>query len=584
MTQIFNVSIDGVDVTHEKSTCTVSEEVNRIYDVATVTIKKTDDAIMGKEMIINYGDKTFTGFVYSSRKTGKNMLRVEARTYSAKLTEPYSPHEKTVDDATTSHELCALYASESGVPISISAVDLDFGGSYERNGTMLSALLNIASATGAEYYEQNGTVVIEPNKAIDSEGVVIPESDIFDFVEAGESVYNKGVGFVTVQNGGDDSSDVISKNSIYAEIDECSGEVFIFTNPFGEAEYTTGLSSLRSVLTERKEDRGLLDEDVVRLDGAIESIVSVKLNGSEISDYGFEQGHNVLYFSTLMRGTLDVTYSAYAYSGYCNISTTPIGRFISFDVYYLDQALKFQGFLSPNCGNASTDGDITCIVPSEMYYNAGFDMWTIGGDPEFSFYNRSDEIYREVTSTAGSYTSVENATLEETVSGYRYRTRYDLDTALGARSAGVDVNYTTSSDADGYYFEFTQYYPKLSVSYETDATMHHVEFEKIQDGDITMAIKNKNTDQVCEYDLDDKIPCELDREVPVDIATEIGVDVTKMRGVTVTYLDPTGDSHSEVIDDFGFINVYVFIDGDYVIDTSSVKKRTSVTLTSNVNG
>ena len=591
MTQLFNITIDGTDITDRHSRCTISEEMNRFYDVATITIDNSSDVLLESDVVINYGGKTFTGFVYASSRTGKNSVRVECRTMSAKLTEPYSPRENVFDDATNSIDLCALYAANSGIPISNTSASLDFGGSYERNGTMLSALSTIAAVTASEFYDDGSGVVIAPNKSIATTGTPIPDSDIFDFVPSNKSVHNKGVGYVTIQNGGSTTTDIVSKNNIYVEIDECSGEIYMFPNPNGTIEHSTGISPLSATKVERKEERSVLDEDIIYLDGAIESISAVTLNGVKIDHYNFEAGHNVIYFTTQQRGTISVTYTAYAHKGFANVSVTPLGRFISLDLFYLDQALSFQGFLSPDCINSSTDGDMTCIVPRDMSYPKGFDVWTIGGVPEFTFYDKNIVIERDVVSAASNYISVEEATLEETLTGYRYKTRYPLDTALGIRSSGVDVSYTTSSDEDGYYFELAQYYPNVVVSYETAGIKHTIQFSDIPGGSVSMVIRNDNTGDTCEYDLLgidmsdlSTVPCVLNQSVPVNIAGQLGMEVADVYGTTLTYSRPGTTSTTGDVDEFGILSVYVEADGDYVVDTSPLKDRTSITLTANVNG
>lgn len=581
MTQLFNITINGV--VKKVDSVSVSKVINRFYDVAVFNID--EDVQHELDVVINYGDDSFHGFVFSTIKISKTMYSIECRTEGAKLTEPYSAYTEGFDEATTSHELCALYATTSGVPINITAGDLDFGGSYERVGTMLSALQNIATTTGAEFWDDGSSIQIQPNKAITSQGVEINPQDIFDFVGTKSTVYNKGVGVITIQNGGSETTDIISKNRIYAEIDECSGELFVFPNPYGAIEHTVGISPLSPIKIDRIETNSMLDIDVITLDGAIDSITSIKLNGDDISDYNFEQGHNVLWFNSLKRGTLTVEYKASAYKGYTNITNVPIGRFITFDIFYLDQLLRFEGLLSPNCLNSATDGDMTCIVPSDNYYNAGFNAWTIGGDPVFKFFNGSSEIIRTVVSTSDDYISVEDATLEEVIGvGYRYKTRYVLGTALGVQSNGDGISYTTSVDGDDYYFEFTQYYPSVKVSYNTPATKHYVQFSEITGGEIIMVIMNNNTDQTCEYELDTKIRCVFNQYVDVDVASELGIEVTDVSGASLSYLKPNGSASTVSVNVFGIAKIYVFMDGDYVIDTTSLKARTYITLTSNVNG
>jgi len=582
MTQIFNITIDGVLVGVDN--CSISEEINRFYDVATFSMPS--EPKNEAPVVINFGDRTFMGFVYKTSKISKLLYKVEIRTSGAKLTEPYSVHTEGFDEATTSHTLCALYANQSGIPINITAEDITFGGSYERTGTMLSALSTVARVTGAEYWDDGSSIQIQPNKPITISGTELDPLDIFDFVASTRSVYNKGVGVITIRNGGSETNDIISTNRIYAEVDECSGEIFVYPNPKGVIDNTVGLSALSPIIVDRSETNNLLDIYILRLEGAIESVNSVTLNGVEVFDYDFVQGHNVIYFNTLKRGALAVTYKAYSYHGYTNISNTPIGRFVTFDIFYLEQVLKFEGLLSADCLNSASDGDMTCIVPSDLYYNAGFEVWTIAGVPQFFFFNRNIEIVRPVTSVVENYVAVEDATLEEMTGGYRYKTRYPITTALGLQSSGVDVAYTTSVDLDGnYYFEVTQYYPSVKVSYETVAKKHTVQFATIENGEITMGIKNLNTDQICEYEIETKIPCKHNQFYPINIATQLGMEVVDVRGFTLVYLKPDDKgSGSLTVDDFGVVKVWVDSDGDYVIDTASLKLRTSVTLTVNVFG
>ncbi len=590
MTQLFNISIDGVDVTSENNGCSISEEMNRMYDVAAFTLDYEPELEL--DVVIHYGTKTFNGFVFSCGKTGKNSWRVEVRTQGAKLTEPYSAHTETFDAATTSHALCDLYASQSGMPINNTAGNLTFGGSYERKGTMLSALTNIANVTGAEFWDDGSSIQIQPNKAITEDGVEVSPGDIFDFVESNRTIYNRGVGFITVRNGGSEANDIIAKNNIYAEIDECTGEIFVYPSPNGTMEHTKGVSPLTPVSKSRTETSSVLDETVITLDGAVKSISSVTLNGTPVSDYHFVSGYNVVYFNTLKRGMISISYVAYAQRGFVNISQTKSGRFVSLDMFYLDQVLKFQGFLSEDCSNnTASDGDMTCIAPSEMIYPKGFDLYTIGGDPEFTFYDKNKRIIRPVSSSNTNYISIENASLEEDGGTYRYATQYPIGTARGAKSAGTSIPYTTEVDGETYYFKFTQYYPKIEVSYETPAKKHHIKFSNIHNGEISMMVQNRNTGDFCEYDLegidyDDlrTIPCELGQNVPVDVAGLLGMEATEVSGKTMSYVAPNNSSGSTSADSFGSANIYVFMDGDYVIDSSSVKPRTTITLTSNVNG
>lgn len=587
--QYFDVTISGKNLTDPNVSVMISEQVGRGYDIATIEIALTDEDLLDKAISLRYGTSTFVGFVFATTKISKLTQRLECRSLTARLTEPYSATKTVIDEALTSHDLCALYSQISGVPISITSSNLDFGGSYSRQGTILSALSNITNVTGGEFWDDNGTLRIEPNKAISDADIAsaktIDESDIFDFVVLADSVYNKGIGYVIIQNGGDENTDIIAKNNVYAEVDECSGETHFYPSPFGQMEHTIGVSSLSSVIVDRKDNISVLDTNVVVLDGAIESVDKVTLNGNLITNYDFTVGFNMMYFTTQIRGTLEVSYRAQALRGYPSVSQTPIGRFITFDVYYLDQVLQFQGFLSEDCVDGiSTDGDMSCII-NDTNYIVGFDFWTIAGDPEFTFYQNSVKITKSVISTPDNYLAVERASLQSMDDGsYRYQTRFPITSALGARSGSDDIPYATLTEDGDDYFTFPNYYPNISVSYEVAATKHYVQFPEIPNSTISMVIRNLNSDEICEYTLNGAVPCALNQFVPIDIANELNVTLTAIAGSNLTWIRPDSISGNATIDSFGILKVWVDIDGDYVVDTSALKARTEITLTSQVGG
>ncbi len=579
MTQLFRLTLDGVDITDKVSKCHITNTMNRAYSVATFSYHIADVTLLDKPIFIEYGSSTFTGFVFTTSKIAEETLNIECRTNGAKLTQPYSPSKVILEEATTTHELAALYASQSGVNIHIDTEDINFGGSYQRNGTPINALTNAANITGAEIWEDELGIRIEPNKAIDSDGFILTSNDIFDFVPSSRSVYNNGVGFITICNRGSESTDIISQNGIYAEIDECSGEVFVYPNPYGEIEEVTGIPVLTPAIIERKEDFNLLDEVVINLEGAISEIISITLNGTPITNHNFVVDNNIIYFETLQRGTLTVVYNAKCFRGYANIAQTPIGRSMSFDMFYLDQGLRFFEFLEEDCLNLASDGDMTCLAPGEMYYNHGFDIWTIGGDPEFTFYANNVPVIRSVDTVAMDYISIEEATLEPDGTGWKYKARFPIAGNECAESSSVDVPFTI----DGDYFKFTTYYPIVKISYSTPASRHFVMFGKVDHATISMVIRNKNTDTVCEYIIDSQIDCEVGQTVPVDLNSQLGTAPANFVGLTLNIRTPSGSSITGTVDCFGIVDVLVSIDGKYVIDTSGIRGTTkrSVILTSN---
>lgn len=589
MTQLFKVLLDGVDITQKVSECLVSKEINRFYHVITFKYGSEDGLILNSDVTVYYGDNILNCFIYSSSKISRNSHSVICRTIGAKLTEPFSTNDIALESATTSHELSALYASEIGVTINHTSGNLDFGGSYERKGTKLSALTNIANITGAEYYEKDGQIFIEPSVGIDSDGTIIYDDEIMDFVPVGRSIYNKGVGVITIRNGGTLTNDVISMNCINAEIDECDGSINIYPNPFGQLEHVQGIGTLKESIVTISQDLQVVDQDVVVLKGAIASIASVKLNGVSISNYNFEVGHNVIYFTTVQRGTLTVEYNAKAYKGYCDIEATPLGRFVAIDLYYLDQLLKFQAFLSEDCNVlGDSDDSMTVIVPSVMNYVQGFSVWIIGGLPTFHFFNRSEEITRGVATEVGDYIHRQDIRLEAyDQGGYISDTRYPIKAVTQVTSSGEPIPYTVILVDGIKRIKFEGYYPACEAVYTVEAQRYNIQFELIpnSEGDIRMVIINELTSRAFEYELTETTPCILNQTYNVDIAGQLGVELFEVVGETINYRHPITNAVTDVIvGDDGRVGIWVDADGEYVIDTSSLKIRTSIILTVNTGG
>ena len=465
----------------------------------------------------------------------------------------------------------------TGVPIVNTAVNLDFGGSYQRRGTILSALQNIAAISGAEFYEEDGRVFIVPNKAITQEGVIVSDSEIFDFVSYSTGVYNKGVGFVIVQNGGTPLGDVIAPNKIYAEVNECNADILVFCSPKGDLEHSKGISTLTDVLVDRREERSMLDDDMFMLDASISSIVKITLNGIEITDYNFKVEYNTVYFNETKRGTLEVVYVAYGQKGVLNVSNTPMGRFASFDLYYLDQIAQFQGFFSPNCTNTVNDGDMTIVTEKDLFYNKGFNVWTIGGEPSFFFYNRNILLGSlGVTSTSSDYISVEKANLDV---DNTYTTRYVVKAVLGVRSKNVDIPYTFANGK----ITLTRYYPDVEVSYTTASKKHFVKFSEIPNSEIIMSIKNENTGIRKDFPLSLGENCKLPQLYTIDIGEELGLEPTTIHGVSLAVHVEEILYEYVVIDNFGKVKINVTANGKYVIDTTVLKDSPKIILTVDTN-
>jgi hypothetical protein len=129
------------------------------------------------------------------------------------------------------------------------------------------------------------------------------------------------------------------------------------------------------------------------------------------------------------------------------------------------------------------------------------------------------------------------------------------------------------------------------VSYDVPAKEHYVQFLDIPNTLVSMVIRNVNTDQVCEYEIGgidrsdlSTIPCTLGQNIPVNVASQLGLQVVDVSGVELTWIRPNLATGTGTVDDFGYLEIYADIDGDYIVDTSSLRPRTTITMTANVNG
>ena len=589
MNQNFTVEYDGVDITSKIATVDVTELVNRMYNVCTIICETS--LIDNRDITIFFGGKVFTGFVYSSSQTAVNKFSIVCRTNTAKLTSPFSPKIDKYYNATTSHNLFSEISIETGIIVSSTCVDLDFGGSYHRKDTALNEIKKVAAVTGAEYYVRDGLVYIDPNKSINEDGKVIELDEIFNFVPESKMVKSNGVGIVTITNSSE-NLEGITKNKIYAEIDECTGEIFVFTTPVGDIEQYSGIRSLRSAIVVRDEKSSILDKSVIKLKCPIETVQEVKLNGVIITDYTYSYQSNYISLSNIERGQVEIKYTAETKKGYVNTTKTPVGNFIDLNIFYLDQVLKFEGFKSKSCNNETNgDDDIQCEIPSDLLYQKGFEFYIHGGNPEIIFYENGNEILVNNTNVFGDNPIIEEAKLEVDGTAYKYRTKYKSSGGETARSGEITIPFTIETVDGDTYFKFADYYPDVTIVYNTQCLRVEVKDTGISYKEITMTVKNIDTGKFCEYKLKgpdagdlDTIPCLYPAKILVDTKKEIDINFRFTQNASVSYSTNHGTTGTLVTDNFGILTVTAYEDTIFQIDAQNIKARNVITVIANVNG
>ena len=369
MNQLFKVTVDGVVVTEQIESFNATVSIGSVYTTGTLEVSGINPALwIEKTVLIEYGDATCNGFVYSFTKSGQNSYSVHVRSASAKLAEPYASSTPATDEASTSKALMNLYSDRYGVAISHQCADLDFGGSYERNGTPLDVIRTLANVTGAEFYCNDNGLIIEPMQGIQGSGTIIEDDEYFDFAVLTDSVYNKGVGEIFITNGSkaETSIEVLSEARIYAEMDEYTGDLWIFTNPKDTLDKHSGMyfpSGVEMIGTiDKTQELTLAGEQVITLDAAIASITSVTVNGYNVSNYEFGQGFNKLWFSSQIYGNVIVIYSAYFSRAVATTEQTPDGNFAKVEMFYKDQYLLMSKLLQVN-----NSGEDSAVVNCRLY-------------------------------------------------------------------------------------------------------------------------------------------------------------------------------------------------------------------------
>lgn len=588
MTQIFRVEANGEDITDSiVGNTSISLQTSRFYNVATITVANVTIAnnIIGKDIQIFYGNETFTGIAFSVNKVSYNSFAIEVRSSGIQLTEPFVQHDVSIDNANTAIALCALYASNSGVPISWLCEDLDFGGSYERNGTYITALKTLATTIGAEYYDTQGGIVIEPNKLIGPiSDFNLTSNDYFDFAEQGITLYNKGVGIVKTTDGAFTSDDIIDDNKINIDVFD-DGAAHVYTIPNGVLSGTKGIT-VKSEVKQKEivENITILDGQQIQLKAAIKDVISVSLNGNIISNYNFSDGHGVLYFTYPITGYLTVTYTGYYYEGSPEYTETPNGSFASITLDYLNQRLSHYWYIKTDA--ISDDYTEEVITEDELNISKGFCAW-VSPDmaPKVELFSDGG-LFKTITTTVDDvYMDTISAHLVAVGDGtYTYTMSADKTVEM-VTSFGNGIAYTQAIIGEDRILTFDRYYGSVEITYSKTMQKFCVP-PTIIDGEIYMSIADLNTGQHYDYDIDninsndiDTIPCALNQDIPIDFVSELYLKLAEVSGKSIPMTTPSGGEQTITIGANGIYKVHVTENGDYIFNVSSLVNRTDATLT-----
>ena len=585
------MTIDGDDITEKVVDFSADISVNQIYNTATLSVAGVNPDVWNrKDILVEYGDATFTGFVFGNKKTGRDTHSIQLRSDAAKLTEPFTSSTTVVDAATTSKTLVALYEAQYGVTIIHTCADIDFGGSYNRTGTPLDALRNVAAITGADYYDSAAGLIIEPSTGVSVGTVEITEDEYFNFLATENTIFNKGISTITITSGTDSSveEDIVSDARIYAELDEYTGDLWIFSNPTGKlSSYKGMIFPSGTEVIEQMDKSDIITasgDQIYTLNGAIVSISSVTVNGTPVSNYGFKPGHNKIWFNTKIFGNLAINYIAYYSKALATTTSTPDGNYMQAEMFYKNQYLIIQGFIQSN-NSGAWDGNGGCIMPDSLNYVQGFDFRTVGGSPQVEFYQDASPLSQTVVSVPETFVYKETARLSNVGGGnYQASPRFTMLSDNGSKSYGVDIAYTIVDDA----FQFDRYYPEVVILYKIEAIKHTVQFDNIPASIITMSVVDSVSGERCDNELQGAdptdprtMPCALPASFVLDLVSLLGCDVASAAGQDITNIDLgtfTADQFGEVL-----LNISAGrSDGEYEFNTEHIQPRTKLTFILNI--
>jgi len=578
MTQVFKILYNNSDITGKASNVRITNSIGRLYNVCSFISDTT--LVPESEIDISFGDSNFKGFVYSSTKNGNGEYNIICRTNSAKLTTPYISSETTVvEPARTATELMSYYSSKYNIPIVYSTVDLDFGGDFTRTGTVLDAIATVANVTGAEYYEDNGTIHIVPNKAISGDSVVdISDNEVIDFIPYGTTINQKGVGTIII--GQDvESENTSSDVSCSAFVDGCDGVAILNIVPASSFEYATGLSSVKTILTPTTYKGVIESSDTIKLDSEIKRISNIWLNGSLITDYSFK--NDTVVFNTVLRGMLVIEYTALQYMGHVNTYTKDGSKHCDFLVYYggsqvysYDNDIYCKNRLSydqSTITNEDTGETLTIITSDEMNYVKGFSFDTIGETPSIYFYDEESRVPGHVDTSSGDIPILERAYLSENDPDdgkLCYKTRHSISSVISVQSRGEDIPYTENAGV----ICVDDEYKDVMVAYKTSGLTHDVSFSDIPNGDVTMVVSSSGGFE--EFDIggasEGQIDCTLGQTHTVKVVELLGVTLNSAIDKNVTVMSPSGVITNHIVHGVGIIEVDNMENGLYRIDTSSI--------------
>ena len=556
--QMFKMTYDGADISSKVSTASIKNRMGIVYSTGSIEVNVELERF--KNITLVLGDTTLAGFVHSIAKKSKGMYTVQLRSHNAKLTTPFSQKEKVVEEVANSSELMVKYAQASGVSIAYSCTTLNFPMGYERTGTMLDAIVNMANVVKAEVFDSGTGVTIRPRKFIHSEGIPVLDDMIFDTVYTTKTIENNGIGAVVIGVPESSSSGNNTKAFIKPSVDGSNGELTIRYMPSGNVVSVVGVSGGAVTKVDLVETYILKTSEILVSTGIV-SVISVVVDGVSVG-FDFTAGLNKITLMAEQRGRMVVTYVGQVWLGMVN------ARDLIYEVDITDlqgEVHYIQGELNDSATNREGNDYALFYFPNQMNYVKGF-SYTQSGVLTHPLFTADGQLISmdKVTVTSKTLTVAENLTVQVGNGMCFVRPADNVFAVVGVKDSGMDVSYTlvdknTISVPCGLENLTVTYNVYGSEIFVQSANKYPQKVEMLI-GDKTYNLEGFNPDDYTTY------PAGLPMQVRIDVATELNLPINSVYGRNFEITKPDGSTGYKKVDKFGFIEFTSTTVGFYKID------------------
>lgn len=599
--------LDGVDISSFVVDAEIIRENHKAY--ATLSMSMMGYAIPTSyirnkdiRLVATIGTTVYSFILYDVDKDHKGAYEIIAKTQGCLLDYPFSPKINDLYSGTGNEiisVLCAEISHYNTLP------DFKFNeGSFTLEGSKLEGVDSLVAVSGGTYYEVNDHLIftehLRVNPATTPKFIFTDDiltSKVYSDNYSGSPLVNK-----VVFNANEE--DILSEPLITMVTNEdCSCPYFMFNpTPDNITNITSNLGTMYFTLKEVLVQE-TLDTNFLRVNGGIESIKQITLNGVVVSDttYQFIKGQNVILFDAVLNGIITVAYitkvvAMYQYNGKFDFET----RSNIYNVQYLNQILDVSIDV---CADVLDMGGLNNnsieLVGEGMSLDTPTQFDVIGAVNNISFVSNPSAVPTVVNTyyaygdfdttfmqgiTIKTGLSVEKsfrATIENLTANYSdagvdvfgFYTSNDIE--ISEAMVGSIILPLTKYDAGGYYIYYTNKsrFLNLNVTCTYTAIVDRYTIPAVGASNTVRFVDFYNANGVTTFEYPEDGTCLLPTHRTIDVASLLDTSPHKVAGKTVTY---KGTNY--IIQSNGTFLVYLTTAEKVVIDTGHIKKGTYITI------